>query len=158
MAGTAFPLDDFHLAPVIWHLVCELDKLRVLLQRSEEWFVRVWENLITALAYLFWLALIGSCLAMFCKPFFTPLYILRTLGEREWLLVAVYCPVVTLCCSGPNSSSRATKPHEWVHCFTFVRSMRWLKIVYIRRRPLIFYCMYVIILETSQKSILYLCT
>ena len=40
-------------------------------QRSEKWFVRGWENFITALAYLFCLAQHGSCLAMFAKPFFT---------------------------------------------------------------------------------------
>ena len=32
-------------------------------------------NLVLALAYLFCLALPGSCLAMFCKPFFSTLYI-----------------------------------------------------------------------------------
>ena len=43
------------------------------IQGSERWFVCSWENIITALAYLFCLALPWSCLAMFCKPFFTTL-------------------------------------------------------------------------------------
>ena len=42
-------------------------------QESEKWFVRGWENFITAPAYLFSLALPWSCLAMFCKPSFTTL-------------------------------------------------------------------------------------
>ena len=45
------------------------------IQRSNKWFVRGWENSITALAHLFCLTLTGSCIAMFCKPFFTSLYI-----------------------------------------------------------------------------------
>ena len=49
--------------------------------------VHGWENFITALAYLFCLALLGSCLAKFCIPLFLALYVRIELTP---LLVKVY--------------------------------------------------------------------
>ena len=43
-------------------------------QSPKYMFVRGWENFITALAYLFSLALIGSRFAMFCKLLFRALH------------------------------------------------------------------------------------